>query len=132
MKFKRTLKAHYGLSEICFVPFLNLVFLLFLLFISSSAFLVPASLGIRLPKTITSAKAEEEKIILLVTGENLVYFKNKLINSKELRQELAKNSEKARSVLIKADRRASIGEVAEIWNLCRQLGIEEVNIASTP
>ena len=132
LKFKRTLKAHYGLSEICFVPFLNLAFLLFLIFIASSGFLVPVSFGIKLPKAMTSQKAEEKKLVILITGENLIYFKGKIVTGKELRQELAKNPAKSHSVLIKADRRASLGEVADLWNLCRQIGIEEVNIASTP
>ena len=34
------------------------------------------------------------------------------------------------SVLIKSDRRASLGRVVEVWDLCRDMGISQVNIAT--
>jgi len=33
--------------------------------------------------------------------------------------------------MIKADRRSSMGRIVDIWDLCRQLGIEKINIATT-
>jgi len=132
LKFKQNLKIYNGLSEICFVPALNLAFLLFLLIIVASGFLVSPRITVKLPKVITSDKAEEKKVTVLITAENLIYFHNRLYTARELREEFKKNLLKGYSVLIKADRRASLGQVVEIWNLCRELGLEEVNIASTP
>ena len=132
MKFKQSLRPSYGLGEICFVPFLDLVFLLFLFFIIGSGTLVPVTLRINLPKVITSERAEKKNISVLVTSENLIYFEGRLLTLKELRSELVNHYVKNSVVLIKADRRASLGQTIEIWNLCRELGIEEVDIASTP
>jgi len=39
-------------------------------------------------------------------------------------------SNKHAPVLIKADRRASVGRIVDVWNLCRALGLERVNIAT--
>ena len=35
-----------------------------------------------------------------------------------------------RSLFIKADRRASVGRIVEVWDLARDLGIPKINIAT--
>ncbi len=59
-----------------------------------------------------------------------MYLNNKVVTAKELKQELGNPVHKDRPILIKADRRASMGRIVDVWDLCRQLGIERINIAT--
>ena len=42
----------------------------------------------------------------------------------------SKSAGKDIPVMIKADRRASMGRIVDIWDLCRELNIERINIAT--
>ena len=53
-----------------------------------------------------------------------------VITLKELKQQLGQPGSKDRPLLIKADRRASVGRIVDVWDLCRDLGIERINIAT--
>ena len=46
---------------------------------------------------------------------------------KSLFKQVAGNNQ---PILIKADRRASLGRVVEVWDMCRDLGITQINIAT--
>ena len=96
----------------------------------SSAFTFQSGINISLPKAVTSDAIKEENIIISITSENIIYYKGKIIAVKELEQELSKHSAQKRLILIKADRRASVGRIVDIWNLCRKLNIEQINIAT--
>ncbi len=96
----------------------------------TSLFAIAIGIKVQLPKAITSDSIKEENIILTITSENVIYFNGSVITMREMRGELAKSVNKDRPILIKADHRASLGRVIDIWNLCRELGIEKINIAS--
>lgn len=85
---------------------------------------------VKLPKAITSKVLEQKNINIVISGENIIYVDSKVVNSKELRSILAEKSKYDFPVLIKADKRASLGKVVEVWDLCRELAITKVNIAT--
>ena len=60
----------------------------------------------------------------------MIYLNNQVVTIKELRKELAQAAKLDSPLLIKSDRRASLGRIVEIWDLCRELGITKVNIAT--
>ena len=99
-------------------------------FILSSSLASQSGINVKLPKAITSDTIKEENLTITVTSENVIYLDNKIITFKELRRELGKNVKKNRPVLIKADRRSSLGRIVDVWDLCRELGIERINIAA--
>ena len=51
---------------------------------------------------------------------------------KELRVELKKLAVSNESVYIRGDEQVTLGSIAEVWDLCRELGISQTNIAITP
>ena len=131
MRFKRHVKLEYGLSPIDIVPLVDLVFLLLFFLMLTSSFVLPSGIKVKLPKAITSEAIKEENLILTITSENVFYLNGAVTTMKELRNELAKSANKARPILIKADRKASLGRVIDIWDLCKELGIEKINIATS-
>ena len=131
MKFKRHCKIEHGLGAIDIAPFIDVIFLLLIFFMLTAAFTFQSGIDVKLPKAVTSDVIKEENLIIAITSENVIYLNNRVISFKELSDELAKPARKNRPLLIKADRRASVGRIVDVWDLCRNLGIEKINIATT-
>jgi biopolymer transport protein ExbD len=54
------------------------------------------------------------------------------MNMKELKAELKKMAKSNEAVYIRGDEQVTLGRIAEVWDLCRELGISQTNIAITP
>ncbi|HDZ77597.1 MAG TPA: biopolymer transporter ExbD [Candidatus Omnitrophica bacterium] len=67
-------------------------------------------------------------MVITISAENVIYLNAKIVTLDELRVYLKKF--KGKPMLIKSDRRSSLGRVVEIWDLCRDLGITNINIAT--
>ena len=130
MRFKRNLKPEYSLKTIDIIPLVNLLLLLFIFLVISHTLVAQPSINVKLPKALTSDIIHEDNFVVTVTGEDVVYINGKIATMKELAQELEQIGIKNKSVIIKSDRRASLGRIVEVWDLCRKLGIERVNIAT--
>ena len=130
MKFKRYFKALTSLEQINLTPLIDVILMLLIFFILSSSLASQSWINVKLPKAITSDAIKEENLTITVTSENVIYFNNTIITIKELRRELEKNMNKSRPILIKADRRSSVGRIVDVWDLCREMGIEKINIAT--
>jgi biopolymer transport protein ExbD len=130
MKFKRLVNADLGLQSILIVPLVNTIVLVVVFFLFLSTFPAPAEMNVNLPKAITSDIIKEENFVITITSEDVVYLSGKVVTIPDLNQELQRPDNKGKPVLIKVDRRASVGRATEIWELCRQRGIERVNIAT--
>lgn len=129
MKFKRHARMERGnLTTIDIAPLVDIIFLLIIFFMLTSSFVFQPGIKVNLPKAITSEVLGQESIIVTVTGENLIYYNGKLVTMKQLTENLKIHSD--RPLLIKADRKASLGRVVEVWDICRGLGIGQVNIAT--
>ena len=113
--------------------FINVILLLLLFLILTSSFIFPGTIAVKIPHAMTSDLAAENIMIILVSGENIIYWENKVVSTKILKQILSQqlkgNSD--RTVLIKASQRASVGRVVELWDLCKGLGIQHIQIATT-
>ena len=131
MKFsrlKRRTAVQKGVIDIA--PLVDVMFLLLIFFMLTSNFILQPGIKVHLPKAITSEIIDSENLIVSVTSQDLLYLNYKPIHIGVLAELLDKAAQENSSVLIKADVGASLGRVVEIWDLCRQLGIEKVNIAT--
>jgi len=87
---------------------------------------------VNLPRAATSEVVKPQNAEIMVTGEGIIYLDAKVVTMDELRgffKQSAKRNSSA-SILIKADRRASLGRVVEIWDMARELGVSQINIAT--
>lgn len=124
------MKIEHGLEQINMAPLIDVIFQLLIFFMLSSSFTFQSGINVKLPKAVTSDILKEENFIILITNENIIYLNDTVLTVKELKQELSRPVHKDRPILIKADRRASMGRIVDVWDLCRQLGIERINIAT--
>jgi len=130
MKFKRSAKLEHGLEQIDIAPLIDVIFQLLIFFMLSSSFTFQSGINVKLPKAVTSNVLKEENLTITVTSENIIYLNGTLTSLKELHKILDQSKNRERPILIKADRRASVGRIVDIWDLCRNLGIERINIAT--
>jgi biopolymer transport protein ExbD len=130
MKFKRHTKLEHGLGQIDIAPLIDVIFQLLIFFMLSSSFTFQSGINVKLPKAVTSDIIKEENLIVTITSENIIYLNGTVIALKELKERLSQPNIKDHPLLIKADRRASVGRIVDIWDLCRNLGIERINIAT--
>jgi biopolymer transport protein ExbD len=124
------MELEHGLKQIDIAPLINVVFLLLIFLMLTSSFILQSGIRVELPKIVTSEAVKYEKIEILVTGENQVYVNSRLVTSEELKVAFKDAAKKNQTILIKADRRVSLGRVAEVWDLARQFGIAQINIAT--
>jgi biopolymer transport protein ExbD len=129
MKFKRRSIAEQGI-KLDIAPLIDCVFLLLIFFMLSSSFTFQSGINVKLPKAVTSDAIKEDNLIIAISSENVTFVNGKIITLKELGEELKKIKIKNSAVMIQADRRASLGRIVDVWDLCRTLGIERINIAT--
>lgn len=111
-------------------PLIDVVFNLLIFFMLTSNFVFQPGIKVSLPKAITSEVISSENIVINVTGQDLLFLNDKPITVNDLAAKLKEAAEGNKSLLLKADTNASLGRVVEIWDMCRELGIPQINIAT--
>ena len=130
MRFKGRMELEHGLKQIDIAPLIDIVFQLLIFFMLTSSFVIQPGIKVNLPKALTSEVVKLENLEILVTSENVVYLNGRVVNTQELKVILKISGKKAQTILIKADKRASLGRVVEIWDLARDMGVTQINIAT--
>lgn len=125
------MELEHGLRQIDIAPLVDIVFQLIIFFMLTSSFIMQQpGIKVKLPKAVTADVVTQENLVITISAENVTYFNGKVTTIKELRVQLNRIN-KTRPILIKSDKRTSVGRVVEVWDLCRDLGIAQVNIATT-
>ncbi len=130
MRFKRHMELEHGLKQIDIAPLIDIVFQLLIFFMLTSSFVIQPGIRVNLPKAVTSEVVKYENIEVIISAENVTYFNGNVVTGTELKNILKQVSKRKQAILIKADKRASLGRVVEIWDTCRDLGIAQINIAT--
>jgi biopolymer transport protein ExbD len=129
LRFKRHTKMEYCLTPMDIAPLIDMVLLLLIFFLLTSSFIFQKGIKINLPKTISSEVAQDGRVIT-ITRDNAIRLDGKAITLSELEKALKTAARENAPLLIKADRRASLGRVGDVWDLCREIGLTRVNIAT--
>jgi biopolymer transport protein ExbD len=125
------MELEHGLKQIDIAPLIDMVFQLLIFFMLTSSFVMQPGIKVNLPKAVTSEVVKYENLEIVVSSENVIYLNGKVVTTPELKKLLQQvSSNRKQTVLIKADKRASLGRVVDIWDMCRDFGITQVNIAT--
>lgn len=108
----------------------NCFFLLLIFLMLASSFTFQSGISVTLPKAVTSDVIQDKNVIVTITSENVIYLNGTVVTLKELSQKLKESNYKTNPLLIRSARRASVGRVVDVWDLCRNLGIERIHIAT--
>ena len=119
MQFKRHMELEHGLKQIDIAPLIDMVFQLLIFFMLTSSFIMQPGIKVNLPRAVTSEVVKHENVEVAISSENVIYINGKVITAQELKTLLKQTAGAKGSILIKADRRASLGRIVEVYiNLC--------------
>lgn len=130
MRIKSYVELEHGLKPIDIAPLVDMIFQLLMFFMLTSSFIMQSGIKVNLPRAVTSQIVESKGLEIIVSGENVIYLNGKVVNTQELKSILKRFSGSNKPMLIKADRRAQLGRVVEIWDMARDFGFTQVNIAT--
>ena len=117
-------------AEFDLTPLIDCVFNLLLFFMLTSSFIIQPGIRINLPKALTSETIHDTSLVVTVTEDNLIILNENAVTLEDLAVQFEKAAKNNVPLLIRADRKASLGKVVEIWDLCRDVGLTKVNIAT--
>jgi biopolymer transport protein ExbD len=129
MKFKRKVFLEKGRLDI--TPLIDVVFLLLIFFMLTSSFIFQPGIRVNLPKAVTSEVLHRELLVVTVTSENDILVNERPVTSDELISRITVAARDDQALLIRSDKSADMGKVIEIWDICRQMDIRQINIATT-
>ena len=130
MRFKGRLELEEGIEQIEIAPLVNIIFLLLVFLVIALGNPVAQGVKVNLPKAFTSTGAQYENIEILLSQDNSVYLNGKAVGTNDLKAFFKQVAGKKQAILLKADRRASLGKVVEVWDFARDTGITAINIAT--
>jgi biopolymer transport protein ExbD len=130
---KLTRSIHLNPFLIFIIPLVDLFFLLLLLFLISSTFLLHPGINVNLPFSKFTLGPQNNPVIVSITAGPfpLIYYRDQQIRLEELARRLAEDHAADRSIIIQADRLTPQGSVIEIMNLCLEKGYPVV-LATSP
>jgi biopolymer transport protein ExbD len=130
MRFKRHFEWERGQKGIDITPLVDMIFQLLIFFLLTSSFVVSqAGIKVNLPKAVTSDVLNDETFVITVNKNDALFIVDKPVSMKDLSLKLESLSKK-KAVLLRADKKASLGSIVSVWDLCREKGMQKVNIAT--
>lgn len=112
-------------------PIINVFFLLFIFFMFTSSFIFQPGIKVVLPKTVTGEVIQEEGVVIIITKDDKLYMNEREVSTEEILSRLKIMAKNKTALLIKADSKASLGSVVQIWDMCRREGVSQTNIATS-
>jgi len=112
------------------VGFINFVLTVGVLIMSTTIFAKPSGVQMNFPAFRTDTGAPGQEVVITVTGENVIFINGRVVTLNELRHFLARGGFNRDALMIKADKRASMGRVADILDLCRGISGASVNVST--
>jgi biopolymer transport protein ExbD len=130
---KLTRSVHLNPFLIFVVPLVDLIFLVLLLFLVSSTFLLHPGISVNLPFSKFTLGPQQNPLIVSITAGPypMIYYRDQQIQLGELARRLEQDRGAERSIVIQADRLAPQGSVVEVMNLCLENGYSVV-LATSP
>ena len=130
---KLTRSVHLNPFLIFVVPLVDLIFLVLLLFLVSSTFLLHPGISVNLPFSKFTLGPQKNPLIVSITAGPypMIYYRDQQIQLRELARRLEQDRGAERSIVIQADRLAPQGSVVEVMNLCLENGYSVV-LATSP
>jgi len=130
---KLTRSVHLNPFLIFIIPLVDLVFLLLLLFLVSSTFLLHPGISVSLPFSKFTLGPQKNPLLVSITAGPYptIYYRDQQIELGELARRLEQDRGTERSIVIQADRLAPQGSVVEVMNLCLENGYSVV-LATSP
>lgn len=122
-------------QDIVFSPILtiasfNFILLMVMLLVYYSFFATPAGYEIRMPTIAVRGVISEAAATIRISAENVLFLNDKVVTLNDLKRYLLRAGVVNGTIYVQADTRASLARVADIWEICKGLGIVQVKVST--
>ncbi|NVD06735.1 biopolymer transporter ExbD [Vibrio sp. JPW-9-11-11] len=120
-------EAHIDLT-----PMLDIVFIMLIFFIVTSAFVSQSGVEVNQPKASQASQQKQASIFIAVTGDNEIYVDKRLVDIEALESALnVLRAERPKvGLMIQADEFAFNGTVVRVMNAAKSAGIEQIALGA--
>ncbi|MFQ5521574.1 MAG: biopolymer transporter ExbD [Candidatus Methylomirabilia bacterium] len=122
-----------SLAEINVIPFVDVVLVLLLIFMITAPMMY-RGIDVNLPKTSSRPTAIEERMVLTLTKDRIVYLNGKPVPiaglDRKLRAIFKNRTDK--TLYLRADRSLAYGFVVTTMDRARRAGVEKVGMVTAP
>jgi biopolymer transport protein TolR len=120
------------LSEINMVPFIDVVLVLLIIFMITAPIL-QSGIEVDVPKTTTVKEINEQRLVITIDKNQLVYIGDSPINIHQLGSKVKAQLRKPQdSVFLRADETIPFGTFAKVIDALRQSGVSNISIVTEP
>jgi biopolymer transport protein TolR len=121
-----------SLSEINMVPFIDVVLVLLIIFMITAPIL-QSGIEVDVPKTHTVKEITQQRLVVTLDKNQLIYLGNDPINIHQLADKIKKQSKSEKDVVyVRADETVPFGAFCSIIDTLRQSGISNISIVTQP
>ncbi len=122
------------ISSLQLTPLVNVVFLLLLFFIVSSAFVQRHGVKVDLPVSSSTWAEERAKIHISLTYDNILFLNGQRIEREQFPPALNEAALKLQNpiLMLNADEKSAHGEIIKIMDIAKQTGIKSIIISTQP
>jgi biopolymer transport protein TolR len=121
-----------SLSEINMVPFIDVVLVLLIIFMITAPIL-QSGIEVDVPKTHTVKEITQQRLVVTMDKNQLIYLGNDPINIHQLADKIKKQSKSEKDVIyVRADQTVPFGAFCSIIDTLRQSGISNISIVTQP
>ena len=112
----------------------DIVLLLLIFFLLSSAYIIQPGIKVHLPRSETAQVIEEKNLIVTITDEGTIYVGNERTSLGSLAAEIRRHiiHGAAQTIVIKADRRVNLETAVSVIDRIKAAGGERFLIATVP
>ena len=127
-----TKSTQTSLSDINMVPFIDVVLVLLIIFMITAPIL-QSGIEVDVPKTHTVKEITEQRIVVTIDKNQLIYFNNDKVNIHQLADRIKKQAKRQNdTVFLRADETVPFGAFCTVIDSLRQNGITNISIVTQP
>ena len=121
-----------SLSDINMVPFIDVVLVLLIIFMITAPIL-QSGIEVDVPKTKTVKPIVEQKIVVTIDKNQLIYIGNDPVNIRELPARIKKQQNHPNdAIYLRADQTIPFGVFATVIDELRRSGVSNISIVTEP
>jgi len=130
---ERSRRIGTSLSEINIIPLVDVILVLLLIFMLTAPMMY-RGIDVNLPKTASKPTAVEERMVLTLTKDQVIYLNDRPVLlaglDAQIRNVMQSRSDK--TLYLKADQGLSYGFVVQTMDRVRRAGVEKLGMVTEP
>jgi biopolymer transport protein ExbD len=115
-------------------PLIDVVLVLIVFFLMTTTFVLSSGIKVELPQGETAQRTQDNEAIVLIAPDGSLFYQEARVDLQGLRAALghAQQQRPGMRVVIKADKSVPHGQVVEVMDVAKTVGIERLAIGTTP